>query len=266
MARRIPNDYDYAVLDQDLDFVDFVRDQRSIYRRRISMTTIRQLFNQFETDPLSCPYCIRDPSHIVNVEMHESHIVHFDESLTQVLLYHPMHRFAGIQQYLEGHALEVNSELTRLFIRNDVSEFIVGSFDISDLEWSLSDSSLSPVSSGHVLYAVQVQRHDLLLWIDMLNERIQGVMSLLTETYESDISENEFDYISESEQEEEVTPLTVCQSFETDQCSICHNLMNQTDTVSELSCNHVFHMDCIAQWFQSARSQSRCPLCRSVHS
>jgi len=46
-----------------------------------------------------------------------------------------------------------------------------------------------------------------------------------------------------------------------EECSICLRQLVKTATVKKTKCQHVFHEDCIVQWFQSS---SKCPLCRRV--
>eukprot|EP00835_Amoeboradix_gromovi_P003026 NODE_187_length_15673_cov_0.222743.p3 type:complete len:398 gc:universal NODE_187_length_15673_cov_0.222743:211-1404(+) len=44
-------------------------------------------------------------------------------------------------------------------------------------------------------------------------------------------------------------------------CSICYNsLIDNTDAVSLLQCNHIFHNKCISEWLEK---ENTCPLCRA---
>ncbi|KPJ11795.1 TRAF-interacting protein [Papilio machaon] len=43
-------------------------------------------------------------------------------------------------------------------------------------------------------------------------------------------------------------------------CSICNDLLNQTESIYAIKCGHMFHHNCLAQWI--ARSKS-CPQCRN---
>ncbi|CAH1118776.1 unnamed protein product [Phaedon cochleariae] len=45
-----------------------------------------------------------------------------------------------------------------------------------------------------------------------------------------------------------------------DKCSICHEVPLKRDQKA-LPCNHIFHSDCIKQWFKVKTS---CPVCRKV--
>ena len=42
-------------------------------------------------------------------------------------------------------------------------------------------------------------------------------------------------------------------------CSICHSQIEQNSIVRHLHCNHIFHANCIDQWFSQ---HINCPLCR----
>lgn len=42
-------------------------------------------------------------------------------------------------------------------------------------------------------------------------------------------------------------------------CSICQNMIKIDDSISELTCSHVFHYDCITEW---GKYKPSCPLCR----
>ena len=42
-------------------------------------------------------------------------------------------------------------------------------------------------------------------------------------------------------------------------CSICQNLIKIDDIITELSCSHSFHIDCITEW---GKYKASCPLCR----
>lgn len=44
-------------------------------------------------------------------------------------------------------------------------------------------------------------------------------------------------------------------------CSICFNLYEQSDELLQLSCQHVYHRQCLMQWLQT---HYRCPYCRFV--
>lgn len=62
-----------------------------------------------------------------------------------------------------------------------------------------------------------------------------------------------------------VTPpsmeLEVVESSE--MCSIC--LDQDTNANCKLSCNHIFHSDCIHNWF-GVKGSNECPLCKQIHS
>ena len=46
----------------------------------------------------------------------------------------------------------------------------------------------------------------------------------------------------------------------TEECSICLELYQENDRIVQLTCNHIFHKDCIREWLQN--KQNNCPLCR----
>ena len=45
-----------------------------------------------------------------------------------------------------------------------------------------------------------------------------------------------------------------------DDCSICLEEMKEKNKVIILECNHIYHKDCIMEWFQ--KDNINCPLCR----
>ena len=45
-----------------------------------------------------------------------------------------------------------------------------------------------------------------------------------------------------------------------DECSICLGEMKKKEKVILLDCNHIYHKDCILEWFQ--KKNNSCPLCR----
>ena len=48
-----------------------------------------------------------------------------------------------------------------------------------------------------------------------------------------------------------------------DVCSICLEPINDSTDLYRLECGHIFHTDCILNWFRSSNvSGSPCPLCR----
>lgn len=49
------------------------------------------------------------------------------------------------------------------------------------------------------------------------------------------------------------------------ECSICNEDIGQDKRVSELTCGHLFHKDCILTWFTTSNEKT-CPLCRTNHS
>jgi hypothetical protein len=44
------------------------------------------------------------------------------------------------------------------------------------------------------------------------------------------------------------------------ECSICLESYQERDKIVQLTCNHIFHKDCIREWLQN--KQNNCPLCR----
>ena len=45
-----------------------------------------------------------------------------------------------------------------------------------------------------------------------------------------------------------------------EECSICLEPYQERDKIVQLTCNHIFHNDCIREWLQN--KQNNCPLCR----
>ena len=43
------------------------------------------------------------------------------------------------------------------------------------------------------------------------------------------------------------------------ECPICLEYFRENDKLARLSCDHVFHIDCIKQWISR---ESNCPICR----
>jgi hypothetical protein len=48
-----------------------------------------------------------------------------------------------------------------------------------------------------------------------------------------------------------------------DICSICHENLNTEQTFEIPECKHVFHSNCLIQWFRTG--QCRCPYCNSTY-
>ena len=46
----------------------------------------------------------------------------------------------------------------------------------------------------------------------------------------------------------------------TEDCSICLEPYQENDKIVQLTCNHIFHKNCIREWLQN--KQNNCPLCR----
>lgn len=46
-------------------------------------------------------------------------------------------------------------------------------------------------------------------------------------------------------------------------CAVCLAEFEQEEKVRELECDHIFHHDCIYDWFMKAKSAA-CPLCRNL--
>ena len=46
-------------------------------------------------------------------------------------------------------------------------------------------------------------------------------------------------------------------------CAVCLSEFEKEDLVKELACDHIFHSNCIHDWFLNAK-QAACPLCRSL--
>lgn len=43
-------------------------------------------------------------------------------------------------------------------------------------------------------------------------------------------------------------------------CAICYTQIKCREIVTALECKHIYHTDCISQWFENNTS---CPLCRN---
>ncbi|KAG9156851.1 hypothetical protein Leryth_020165 [Lithospermum erythrorhizon] len=52
-----------------------------------------------------------------------------------------------------------------------------------------------------------------------------------------------------------------CSSSSSVECSVCLNEIEEGDEVRQLSCDHVFHRECIDRWI--GYGNVTCPLCRS---
>ena len=44
-------------------------------------------------------------------------------------------------------------------------------------------------------------------------------------------------------------------------CSVCKENFEKNDKTIKVSCNHIFHVDCITPWFEIS---NKCPSCRAV--
>ncbi|KAL2903419.1 putative E3 ubiquitin-protein ligase XERICO [Bienertia sinuspersici] len=47
------------------------------------------------------------------------------------------------------------------------------------------------------------------------------------------------------------------------ECCVCLCKFEDEDEVSQLSCKHFFHRNCLEKWFDN--HHTTCPLCRSIH-
>jgi hypothetical protein len=48
-----------------------------------------------------------------------------------------------------------------------------------------------------------------------------------------------------------------------DMCSVCHNNLETTERLLVLSCNHIFHTECVLRWINSRTPRNlSCPNCR----
>jgi hypothetical protein len=56
--------------------------------------------------------------------------------------------------------------------------------------------------------------------------------------------------------------VSAVECWETD-CAVCLGEFELEEMVRELPCDHIFHNDCILNWFIKAKSPA-CPLCRSI--
>lgn len=59
----------------------------------------------------------------------------------------------------------------------------------------------------------------------------------------------------------ESSTVNIFRDLETNQetCSICRDNFSELSVVRKLSCDHIFHIECIDTWFET---NIRCPLCR----
>ena len=46
-----------------------------------------------------------------------------------------------------------------------------------------------------------------------------------------------------------------------DECPICFDLLDTTQEVCTLECNHKFHLDCLIDWYRRPNSNYKCPNC-----
>ena len=51
---------------------------------------------------------------------------------------------------------------------------------------------------------------------------------------------------------------------EVEVCAICLAEYKENDMVSELTCSHMFHTDCVAKWIGSSFRRATCPICRTI--
>lgn len=74
--------------------------------------------------------------------------------------------------------------------------------------------------------------------------------------------ESTFDNENNSDRTDRKLDLTreVYNSDEDNKCAICQTNYEKTDYVCRLSCDHIFHYDCMEE---AGRYRAQCPLCRS---
>jgi hypothetical protein len=53
-----------------------------------------------------------------------------------------------------------------------------------------------------------------------------------------------------------------CEEKEIEVCSICYEALSEKSIYEIKECNHIFHSDCLIQWFRSG-NKSSCPNCRN---
>jgi hypothetical protein len=58
----------------------------------------------------------------------------------------------------------------------------------------------------------------------------------------------------------DIEKVKCCENKE-EKCSICMENIKEGEHMSELSCKHLFHEECIQHW---GRMKQECPLCRTV--
>ena len=46
-----------------------------------------------------------------------------------------------------------------------------------------------------------------------------------------------------------------------DECPICFDLLDTTQEVCTLECNHKFHLECLIDWYRRPNSNYKCPNC-----
>lgn len=95
----------------------------------------------------------------------------------------------------------------------------------------------------------------LICWIKVINERrhrinINMQISQITHITTRDVREIEIFESSTYNNEDE--------RYNTNDCSICLDEFTNNDLVCKLSCNHLYHVSCINEWF---KNKIVCPLC-----
>jgi hypothetical protein len=48
-----------------------------------------------------------------------------------------------------------------------------------------------------------------------------------------------------------------------DSCTICLEVVKDSDNIRPLPCSHMFHQQCFDEWFWTTNQPNKCPLCRT---
>ena len=75
-----------------------------------------------------------------------------------------------------------------------------------------------------------------------------------------DAMDEEDEEVGMSKEELSVIPKVIAQ--EGNSCAVCIEDFQEDEKVSQLSCDHQFHPQCIGSWLSIKRT---CPICRQAH-
>ena len=71
------------------------------------------------------------------------------------------------------------------------------------------------------------------------------------------------DSLNESINIDSLNTLIVCDELPENNCSICLEEFKNEDILKKLTCDHIFHKDCLQPWINNNNNKT-CPLCRRV--